>query len=95
MPFSIHTLITHCKYSYRQEIISKEIIDETDQYQDNQSKQRARRTKNAAVMRGLVITPGYTDLRLIQEQNCRVSYASEVVSATTVAGTKRYQRGRR
>lgn len=37
-----------------EEIISKEIIDETDQYQDNQSKQVARRTKNAAVMRGIV-----------------------------------------
>ncbi|KAI0785929.1 hypothetical protein C8Q75DRAFT_722099 [Abortiporus biennis] len=35
-----------------EEIISEEIVDETDQYEDNQSKKRARRLKNAAVMRG-------------------------------------------
>lgn len=37
-----------------EEIISEEIVDETDQYEDNQSKRRARRAKNAAVMRGIV-----------------------------------------
>ena len=40
-----------------EEIISEEIVDETDQYEDNQSKKRARRVKNAAVMRGCV-SPG-------------------------------------
>ena len=35
-----------------EEIISEEIVDETDRYEDNQSKRRARRLKNAAVMRG-------------------------------------------
>ncbi|KZT09046.1 DUF21-domain-containing protein [Laetiporus sulphureus 93-53] len=37
-----------------EEIISEEIVDETDRYEDNQSKRRARRLKNAAVMRGIV-----------------------------------------
>ncbi|KAI0809194.1 hypothetical protein BC629DRAFT_1580488 [Irpex lacteus] len=35
-----------------EEIIAEEIIDETDRYEDNHSKRRARRTKDAAVMRG-------------------------------------------
>jgi len=37
-----------------EEIISEEIVDETDQYEDNQSKQRAKRLTTAAVMRGIV-----------------------------------------
>ncbi|KAN0101171.1 protein of unknown function DUF21 domain containing protein [Tylopilus felleus] len=37
-----------------EEIISEEIVDETDQYEDNQSKRRAKRLINAAVMRGIV-----------------------------------------
>ncbi|KAI0932817.1 hypothetical protein AcW1_000167 [Taiwanofungus camphoratus] len=37
-----------------EEIISEEIVDETDRYEDNQSKRRATRLKNAAVMRGIV-----------------------------------------
>ncbi|KAG6333307.1 hypothetical protein ID866_5784 [Astraeus odoratus] len=37
-----------------QEIISEEIVDETDRYEDNQSKKYARRLTNAAVMRGIV-----------------------------------------
>jgi len=37
-----------------EEIISEEIIDETDQYEDNQTKRRAKRLTNAAVMRGIV-----------------------------------------
>ncbi|KAL6301017.1 hypothetical protein BKA93DRAFT_739362 [Sparassis latifolia] len=37
-----------------EEIISEEIVDETDRYEDNQSKRRARRLKNATVMRGIV-----------------------------------------
>lgn len=35
-----------------EEIISEEIVDETDQYEDNQSKRRAKRMTTAAVMRG-------------------------------------------
>jgi len=35
-----------------EEIISEEIVDETDRYEDNQSKRRARRLTTAAVMRG-------------------------------------------
>jgi metal transporter CNNM len=37
-----------------QEIISEEIVDETDRYEDNQSKRRARRMTTATVMRGFV-----------------------------------------
>ncbi|KAG1723274.1 hypothetical protein EDB19DRAFT_1601650, partial [Suillus lakei] len=37
-----------------EEIISEEIIDETDQYEDNQNKQHAKRTINATVMREFV-----------------------------------------
>ncbi|PPQ98287.1 LOW QUALITY PROTEIN: hypothetical protein CVT26_013511 [Gymnopilus dilepis] len=36
------------------EIISEEIVDETDRYQDNQSKRRAKRETSAAIMRGIV-----------------------------------------
>ncbi|KIP08564.1 hypothetical protein PHLGIDRAFT_69148 [Phlebiopsis gigantea 11061_1 CR5-6] len=37
-----------------EEIISEEIVDETDRYEDNHSKKRARRLKDASVMRGIV-----------------------------------------
>ncbi|KAF9221277.1 DUF21-domain-containing protein [Gyrodon lividus] len=37
-----------------EEIISEEIVDETDRYEDNQSKRYAKRLTNAAVMRGIV-----------------------------------------
>ncbi|KAG1741816.1 uncharacterized protein EDB91DRAFT_1129507, partial [Suillus paluster] len=39
---------------FLQEIISEEIVDETDRYEDNQSKRRAKRMTTAAVMRGIV-----------------------------------------
>jgi metal transporter CNNM len=35
-----------------QEIILEEIIDETDRYEDNHSKKRAKRMTTSAVMRG-------------------------------------------
>lgn len=35
-------------------MISEEIVDETDRYEDNVSKRRARRMKNAAVMKGII-----------------------------------------
>jgi hypothetical protein len=38
-----------------EEIISEEIVDETDQFEDNQSKKRAKRITTAAVMRGCVL----------------------------------------
>ena len=41
-----------CLIDIIEEIISEEIVDETDRYEDNQSKKRARRLKNASVMRG-------------------------------------------
>lgn len=41
-----------------EEIISEEIVDETDRYEDNTSKKRAKRMTTAAVMRGLV-SPSY------------------------------------
>jgi len=37
-----------------EEIISEEIVDETDRYEDNQSKKRAKRMTTTAVMRGIV-----------------------------------------
>ncbi|KAF5346076.1 hypothetical protein D9756_010834 [Leucocoprinus leucothites] len=37
-----------------EEILSEEIVDETDRYEDNQSKKRAKRLTTAAVMRGIV-----------------------------------------
>jgi hypothetical protein len=37
-----------------EEIISEEIVDETDRYEDNQSKKRAKRITTAAIMRGSV-----------------------------------------
>jgi len=37
-----------------EEIISEEIVDETDRYEDNVHKKRARRMTTAAVMRGIV-----------------------------------------
>jgi hypothetical protein len=35
-----------------QEIISEEIVDETDRYEDNTSKKRAKRMTTSAIMRG-------------------------------------------
>jgi len=37
-----------------EEIISEEIVDETDRYEDNQSRRRAKRMTTAALMRGIV-----------------------------------------
>ncbi|KAF5357567.1 hypothetical protein D9757_013015 [Collybiopsis confluens] len=37
-----------------EEIISEEIVDETDRYEDNVSKRRARRATTATIMRGIV-----------------------------------------
>ncbi|KAF7358684.1 CAMK CAMKL CHK1 protein kinase [Mycena sanguinolenta] len=37
-----------------EEILSEEIVDETDRYEDNVTKQKARRITTAAVMRGIV-----------------------------------------
>ncbi|KAG6909584.1 hypothetical protein DXG01_016623 [Tephrocybe rancida] len=37
-----------------EEILSEEIVDETDRYEDNQSKRRAKRMTTSAIMRGIV-----------------------------------------
>ncbi|KAI0735771.1 hypothetical protein C8Q76DRAFT_853940 [Earliella scabrosa] len=37
-----------------EEIISEEIVDETDRYEDNVSKRRARRARDATVMKGII-----------------------------------------
>ncbi|KIJ58936.1 hypothetical protein HYDPIDRAFT_177972 [Hydnomerulius pinastri MD-312] len=47
-------VITLEDLTFLQEIISEEIVDETDRYEDNQSKRRAKRLTSAAVMRGIV-----------------------------------------
>jgi metal transporter CNNM len=39
-----------------QEIISEEIVDETDRYEDNQSKRSAGRMTTVAMMRGFVLS---------------------------------------
>jgi len=44
-----------------EEIISEEIVDETDQFEDNQSRRRAKRMTTAAVMRGIVERERRTD----------------------------------
>jgi metal transporter CNNM len=45
-----------------EEIISEEIVDETDQFEDNRSKRRARRMTTAAVMRGCVFLHSYMQM---------------------------------
>jgi len=37
-----------------EEILSEEIVDETDRYEDNQSRRRAKRMTTATIMRGIV-----------------------------------------
>ncbi|KAE9394337.1 DUF21-domain-containing protein [Gymnopus androsaceus JB14] len=46
-----------------EEIISEEIVDETDRYEDNVSKRRARRATTATIMRGIVERRTQTRLR--------------------------------
>ena len=58
-----------------EEIISEEIVDETDRYEDNQSKKRAKRMTTAAVMRGSV-----TFLLRMLRVNCRLISAHASVS---------------
>ncbi|KAF4566527.1 hypothetical protein EYR36_011958 [Pleurotus pulmonarius] len=55
----------HCLYlclllTLEQEIITEEIVDETDRYEDNQSKRRARRMTTSAIMRGYVGVPPHS-----------------------------------
>jgi metal transporter CNNM len=49
--FGFPKYMTRC---FSQEIISEEIVDETDQYEDNQSKRYAKRMINTTVMRECV-----------------------------------------
>lgn len=51
-PSSLIIYILTISLDIIEEIISEEIVDETDRYEDNHSKRRARRLKNADVMRG-------------------------------------------
>ncbi|KAG2342659.1 DUF21-domain-containing protein [Suillus weaverae] len=50
-----------------QEIISEEIVDETDRYEDNQSKRHARRITTSTVMRGLTRVPSFERTPLLRE----------------------------
>jgi metal transporter CNNM len=40
-----------------EEIISEEIVDETDRYEDNRHKRKAKRATTATIMRGCVFHP--------------------------------------
>ncbi|KAG1741886.1 uncharacterized protein EDB91DRAFT_1052285 [Suillus paluster] len=51
---TLEAVVSTCHNSLFQEIISEEIVDETDQYEDNQSKRHAKRLFNATVMRDIV-----------------------------------------
>ncbi|KAI0825298.1 hypothetical protein BC628DRAFT_1419270 [Trametes gibbosa] len=54
LPLILLTTLLSVTQHKLQEMISEEIVDETDRYEDNVSKRRARRMKNAAVMKGIV-----------------------------------------
>lgn len=45
----------YTSFFFCQEMISEEIIDETDQYEDNHSKRRVHRQTTASVLGGCVI----------------------------------------
>jgi len=51
----VSPMTTHVTLTQLQEIISEEIVDETDRYEDNRHKKRAKRMTTAAVMRGFVL----------------------------------------
>ena len=52
-------------WSILQEIISEEIVDETDRYEDNQHRKRAKRVTTASIMRGWVLEYGYGLTKLV------------------------------
>ncbi|KAF5343889.1 hypothetical protein D9757_015056 [Collybiopsis confluens] len=56
-----------------EEIISEEIVDETDRYEDNVSKRRARRATTATIMRGIV------------ERECKRDSVSSYISISNLS----------
>jgi hypothetical protein len=77
-----------------QEIISEEIVDETDRYEDNQSKRRAKRITTAAVMRGFVLdccsfTPVTDSFRRIVERERSLPRVSSVERTPLISCTPR------
>ncbi|KAG6888916.1 hypothetical protein C0992_007103 [Termitomyces sp. T32_za158] len=59
-----------------EEIISEEIVDETDRYEDNQSKRSARRVTNTAIMRGIVERQRRSDSLSIRSDSSPLLVAS-------------------
>ncbi|KAG6900363.1 hypothetical protein C0993_011994 [Termitomyces sp. T159_Od127] len=59
-----------------EEIISEEIVDETDRYEDNQSKRSARRMTNNAIMRGIVERQRRSDSLSIRSDSSPLLVAS-------------------
>ncbi|KIY43938.1 DUF21-domain-containing protein [Fistulina hepatica ATCC 64428] len=59
-----------------EEIIAEEIVDETDRYEDNMHKRRARRQTTAAIMRGIV-----------ERQNRRVTSGERSPLLAPISGT--------
>ncbi|KAJ8594393.1 DUF21-domain-containing protein [Rhizopogon salebrosus TDB-379] len=77
-----------------EEIISEEIVDETDRYEDNQSKRRAKRITTAAVMRGFVLnccsfTPVTDSFRRIVERERSLPRVSSVERTPLISCTPR------
>ncbi|KAI5885072.1 DUF21-domain-containing protein [Schizophyllum commune H4-8] len=65
-----------------EEIISEEIVDETDRYEDNLHKKRARRQGTAAIMRGIV------ERHMLRKTSlARISEGSPLLGASSVGGT--------
>jgi metal transporter CNNM len=77
-----------------EEIISEEIVDETDRYEDNQSKRRAKRATNAAVMRGIVERRMTAHRRPSGLREVDSAYGSRSASAAPTEEGRSYLEGR-
>ncbi|PPQ76770.1 hypothetical protein CVT24_010757 [Panaeolus cyanescens] len=87
MLVSLFICPSHSSTDIIEEIISEEIVDETDQYEDNQSKRRVRRTGHSTTFGGIVerrhTVPSYHETSSLLEHprshsvdSCLVPYGS-------------------